>query len=73
MKDNSKILAAFLIGAAVGGAVAWFLSSDIKDELMDDIKEATDKFKDDLKETVEKGKRFVGNIKDKAEGYISEQ
>ena len=32
-----------------------------------------DKFKDELKDTVEKGKKFVENIKDKAEGYISEQ
>ena len=73
MKDNSKILAAFLIGAAVGGAVAWFLTSDNKEELLDDIKDMTGKLKDDLKETVEKGKKIVDNIKEKAEGYLSEQ
>ncbi len=38
-KNSSKLLLAFLAGAAVGTAVGYFLNSDKKDELVDDLKE----------------------------------
>ena len=37
--NNSKLLMAFLAGAAVGAAVGYFLNSDKKDELVEDLKE----------------------------------
>lgn len=73
MKENSKLIAAFIAGAAIGGAVAWFLTSDKKEEILDELKNTAGKLKDDLTDTVEKGKRLVDDIKEKAEGYISKQ
>jgi gas vesicle protein len=37
--NSSKLLMAFLAGAAVGAAVGYFLNSDKKDELVEDLKE----------------------------------
>jgi len=73
MKENSKLIAAFIAGAAIGGVVAWFLTSDKKEEILDELKNTAGKLKDDLTDTVEKGKKLVDDIKEKAEGYLSKQ
>ncbi len=73
MKDNTKMITAFLVGAAIGGAVAWFLTSDKKEEIIEELKDTADKVKEDLTDTVEKGKKLVEEIKEKAEGYFSKQ
>jgi gas vesicle protein len=66
MDDNnnngSKLLFAFLAGAAIGAAVGYFLNSDKKDELLEDLKESALKIKDDLQEGIEKGKSVIDNI-----------
>ena len=66
MDDNnnngSKLLFAFLAGAVVGAAFGYFLNSDKKDELLEDLKESASKIKDDLKEGIEKGKSVIDNI-----------
>ena len=66
MNDNSKVLAAFQVGAAIGGAVAWFLTSDKSDELKDEIKDAAGNISDELNEVIEKGKKLVEELKNKA-------
>lgn len=38
-KINSKLLMAFVAGAAVGAAVGYYLNSDKKNELVEDLKE----------------------------------
>ncbi len=50
MKDNnnSKILLAALAGAAIGVAIGYFLNSDKKDEILNDIKDGASKLKDDI-------------------------
>ncbi len=65
MKDNnnSKILLALLAGAAVGVAIGYFLNSDKKDELVNDLKEGASKIKDDLADQFEKGKTIVNDLK----------
>lgn len=73
MKDNTKMITALLIGAAIGGAVAWFLTSDKKEEIIEELKDAAGKAKEDITDTVEKGKKLVEDIKEKAEGYFSKQ
>jgi len=73
MKDNAKMITTFLVGAAVGGAIAWFLTSDKKEDILEELKETAGKVKDDLTDTVEKGKKLVEDIKGKAEGYFSKQ
>lgn len=52
MKDNnnSKILLAALAGAAIGVAIGYFLNSDKKDEILNDIKDGASKLKDNLAE-----------------------
>ncbi|MDP1744791.1 MAG: YtxH domain-containing protein [Bacteroidota bacterium] len=69
MKDNnnSKIILALLAGAAVGIAIGYFLNSDKKDELLNDLKEGASKFKDDLAEQFEKRKSIFEDLKNAAE------
>lgn len=69
MKDNnnSKILLALLAGAAVGLAIGYFLNSDKKDELINDLKEGASKLKDDLADKFEKGKIILEDLKNPAE------
>ena len=66
MDDNnnngSKLLFAFLAGAAIGASVGYFLNSDKKDELLEDLKESALRIKDDLQEGIEKGKSVIDNI-----------
>ena len=58
MKENntSKILLALLAGAAVGVAIGYFLNSNKKDELLNDLKDGASKLKDDLTDAFGKEK-----------------
>jgi len=69
MKDNtnSKIILALLAGAAIGVAIGYFLNSDKKDELFEDLKEGSSKLKNDLAEKFEKGKTILEDLKNSAE------
>lgn len=49
MSNKSKALASFMIGAAVGVAVGYFLNSDKKDEILDRLKYQAEKLKDKIK------------------------
>ena len=66
MNDNSKVITAFLVGAAIGGAIAWFLTSEKSDELKEEIKDAGGKMGEEFDELIDKGKKFVEEIKSKA-------
>ena len=46
--NNSKIILAVLAGAAIGVAIGYFLNSDKKEEILNDVKEGASKLKDDL-------------------------
>ncbi len=46
MSRNSKAVVSFIVGAAVGVAVGYFLNSDKKDELVGKLKYQADKLKD---------------------------
>lgn len=46
MSRSSKAVVSFIVGAAVGVAVGYFLNSDKKDELVDKLKYQADKLKD---------------------------
>ena len=67
MKDSNKMIAALLVGAAVGGAVVWFLISDKKEELLNDLKETADKAKMDFNDVIDKGKQVVEDLIGKKE------
>ncbi|RPE13605.1 hypothetical protein EGT74_08855 [Chitinophaga lutea] len=46
MSRSSKAVVSFIVGAAVGVAVGYFLNSDKKDELVEKLKYQTGKLKD---------------------------
>jgi len=46
MSRSSKAVVSFIVGAAVGVAVGYFLNSDKKDELVDKLKYQADKMKE---------------------------
>lgn len=46
MSRSSKAVVSFIVGAAVGVAVGYFLNSDKKDELVDKLKYQADKLKE---------------------------
>jgi Tfp pilus assembly protein PilO len=64
--DNSHILLALLGGVAVGVAIGYFLNSDKKDELIDDLKESASKIKNDFAEKFEQGKTIFEDLKNSA-------
>ena len=60
--NGTKILLAFLAGAAVGAAIGYFLNSDKKEELLNDLKESAAKLKKDIEENLSKAKEMVDNF-----------
>ncbi|HVB02107.1 MAG TPA: YtxH domain-containing protein [Chitinophagaceae bacterium] len=65
MSSNSKGLATFILGAALGLAIGYFMNSDDKDELISSLKDKAGKIKDSLKEQLEKGKDLIGKLGNK--------
>jgi uncharacterized membrane-anchored protein YhcB (DUF1043 family) len=51
--NSSKAVVSFIVGAAVGVAVGYFLNSDKKDELVEKLKFQADKLKDKFKKRKE--------------------
>ena len=61
--NNSKIILATLAGAAIGVAIGYFLNSDKKDEILNDLKAEASKLKGDL------SKKF-DDLKNSAEEHL---
>jgi uncharacterized membrane-anchored protein YhcB (DUF1043 family) len=61
MSNSSKAVVSFIVGAAVGVAVGYFLNSDKKDELVDKLKYQTDKLKDRFKKRREQFEDAIEN------------
>jgi len=57
--NNSKIILAALVGAAIGIAIGYFMNSNKKDEILNDIKEGASKLKDDLSNNLDNLKTTV--------------
>ena len=62
--NSSKLLMAFLAGAAVGAAVGYFLNSDKKDELVEDLKEGAANLKKAFNDNFGKVKDIVDAFTD---------
>ena len=62
-KNGTKILLAFIAGAAVGAAIGYFLNSDKKEEIINDIKEGASNLKDVFEENLTKAKDMVDHLK----------
>lgn len=71
MNDKSKLALAFVLGAAAGAAIAYFLTTEQGEKTVEDLKEAATKFKDNLDEKLEKSKQAVHDIADTAERIIN--
>ncbi|GDX51237.1 hypothetical protein LBMAG27_02840 [Bacteroidota bacterium] len=67
MKDTNKMIAAMLVGAAVGGAVAWFLTSEKKEEMLTDLKDTAEKVKKEFNDVIDKGRQVVEDLTGKKE------
>ena len=72
MEDNknSKMLLALLAGAAAGIAIGYFLNSDKKDGILNNLKDGASKLKNDLAEEIEKGKTIIDDLKNSAEEHF---
>lgn len=65
MSENkgTKILLAFIAGAAIGAAIGYFLNSDKKEEILSDIQEGASKLKNDIQENLSKAREMVDNFR----------
>lgn len=65
--NGTKILLAFVAGAAIGAAIGYFLNSDKKDEIFNELKDGASRLKNDLEENLSKAKDLVDNFRDNTE------
>lgn len=63
---------AFVAGAAIGAAIGYFLNSDKKEELLNDLKQSATKIKENLEENLKKAKEVVDHFKKGEAGQSSE-
>jgi len=54
MKNQSKLILAFIAGAAAGAAVAYLVTSDKGEEIIDEIRKLAAKIKDNVSERMAK-------------------
>lgn len=82
MNILNKFVAALVLGAAAGAAVALFLQSEKGKEILSDIKDAAEdagtnlksnlkSFEDEMNDLVKKGKKFVEDLEQKAKNATS--
>ena len=62
-KNGTKILLAFVAGAAIGAAIGYFLKSDDKEEILTDIQEGATKLKKDIEENLARAREMVDNFR----------
>lgn len=70
--NGTKILLAFIAGAAVGAAIGYYLNSDKKDELITDLKEGATKLKQDIETNLHSAKDIVEHFTRETAGSTTE-
>jgi uncharacterized membrane-anchored protein YhcB (DUF1043 family) len=70
--NGTKMFLAFVAGAAIGAAIGYFLNSDKKEELLNDLKQSATKIKENLEENLKKAKEVVDHFKKGEAGQSSE-
>ncbi|MDT3401645.1 YtxH domain-containing protein [Mucilaginibacter terrae] len=75
MKDQTKIIAALLVGAAAGAAIGLLLApesgSELREDIADYVNDLVDKTKNKAQSTAEDIKEYGTNIADKAKSKWS--
>ncbi|ATL46598.1 hypothetical protein COR50_05050 [Chitinophaga caeni] len=61
MSKNSKAVVSFIVGAAVGVAVGYFLNSDAKDDMVSKLRYEADKLKEKFRRKKEQFEDAVEN------------
>ena len=72
MEGNSKAFLAFIAGAATGIAIGYFLASENKGEILEDLKAGAQKIKDSLGREINKGVQFVEDLKKNMDEFSGE-
>ncbi|MCJ8209164.1 YtxH domain-containing protein [Mucilaginibacter sp. RS28] len=76
MKDQSKVIAALLIGAAAGAAIGLLLApesgSELREDIADYVNDLFDKAKNQAQTTVDDIKQYSSNVVDKAKNKFSD-
>lgn len=62
MSKRSKEISSFLLGAAVGLVMGYFLNSGKVNEVVDDLKGKAAKWKDQLDKQLDKGKDWIHHL-----------
>ncbi len=70
--NGTKILLAFVAGAAIGAAIGYFLNSDKKDELLTDLMEGASKLKQDIGTNLHSAKDIVEHFNKGTSGSSTE-
>ena len=71
MNSNSKFLLTLLAGVAAGVAIGYYLASDNKEEIIEDLKNTAMKIKDGLDKEYEKGKQLVDELKNSVNDLLN--
>ncbi|MBA2407253.1 MAG: YtxH domain-containing protein [Chitinophagales bacterium] len=63
MNHKPKFIITLLLGAAAGVAAGYYLASDNKEEIIEDLKATAVKIKDDVRGEINKGKEIVDFVR----------
>ena len=70
--NGTKILLAFVAGAAIGAAIGYFLNSDKKEDILNDLKDSASKLKENIEENLTRAKEVVDQFRKGDPGQSSE-
>jgi hypothetical protein len=64
-----RINNAFLLGIVTGIGIGYYLASDDKEAVIEDLKDTAGRVKDTLSEGINKGKKLIRDMKAEAEDF----
>ncbi len=70
--NGTKILLAFVAGAAIGAAIGYFLHSDKKEDILNDLKDSASKLKENIEDNLTRAKEVVDQFRKSDMGPSSE-
>ena len=70
--NGTKILLAFVAGAAIGAAIGYFLNSDKKEDILNDLKDSASKLKENIEENLTRAIEVVDQFRKGDPGQSSE-